>query len=230
MFTTAAQLLDLTDSKDCSKPPDALCDVLFLDALTSSVRPRCIAIQTGFQTLTVRHYNSVHSAHRTVLYNRPISPFTNPDYGTDTHRVLLEKLLLVLRDGRKLLGVLRTWDQFANLVLTDTRERYFVTVPASGTPPSSTEDPAAASQPRRLYCDIPRGTYLVRGENVLVLGEVDLDRDDEPPVGYEEGDVEEVFRLQKEADLKRKKDDKVRGKKAGEFWGGELEGSGEVLF
>ena len=62
---------------------------------------------------------------------------------------------------------------------------------------------------------------------MLMLGEVDLDRDEEPPVGYEEGDVEEVFRLQKEAEQERKRKDKVRGKKAG--WR-DPEGSGEVLF
>lgn len=102
-----------------------------------------------------------------------------------------EKLLLVLRDGRKIFGVLRSWDQFANLVLTDTRERYFVSVPSSSEQPSSSssETPAAPTT-RNLYCDIPRGTYLVRGENVLLLGEVDLDRDDEPPQGY----VEETSR------------------------------------
>lgn len=85
----------------------------------------------------------------------------------------VEKLLLVLRDGRKLIGVLRSWDQFgapvhllreeglslqpltscpiANLVLQDTIERIFV---------------------RDLYADIPRGIFLVRGENVLLLGEI----------------------------------------------------------
>ena len=39
----------------------------------------------------------------------------------------------------------------ANLVLQDTIERIFV------------ED---------VYADIPRGIYLVRGENVLLLGEI----------------------------------------------------------
>lgn len=98
-----------------------------------------------------------------------------------------EKLVLVLRDGRKLIGVLRSWDQFgmpshthfgakhgqlsgepsacfaiwerqshclsyaANLVLQDTIERLY-----SG----------------NLYADIPRGIFLVRGENVLLLGEI----------------------------------------------------------
>lgn len=142
-----------------------------------------------------------------------------------------EKLLLVLRDGRKIFGVLRSWDQFANLVLTDTRERYFVSVPSSSEQPSSSssETPAAPTT-RNLYCDIPRGTYLVRGENVLLLGEVDLDRDDEPPQGYVEGDVEEVFRIQKQLDAQRKKSDKIKGKKLAHLLGGEIEASGEVLF
>lgn len=65
---------------------------------------------------------------------------------------------------------------------------------------------------------------------MLLIGEVDLDRDDEPPPGYEEGNVEEVFALQREMDLERKSKDKVRTRRAAELWGGELEGSGEVLF
>lgn len=135
---------------------------------------------------------------------------------------VLEKLLLVLRDGRKIFGVLRSWDQFANLVLTDTRERYFVTIPPGA------QDPP--SPPRNLYCDIPRGTYLVRGENVLLLGEVDLDKDDDPPPGFEEGDVEQVFQIQRAAELQKKRKDKSMQRKVAHLWGGELEGSGEVLF
>ncbi|EXJ57810.1 uncharacterized protein A1O5_12368 [Cladophialophora psammophila CBS 110553] len=140
-----------------------------------------------------------------------------------------KKLLLVLRDGRKIFGVLRSWDQFANLVLTDTKERYFVSVP-SATSADSANPQSQSQQPqptRNLYCDIPRGTFLVRGENVLLLGEVDLDKDDDPPPGYEEGDVEEVFRIQKEAERERKKKDRLKGKKTA--WR-DPEGSGEVLF
>lgn len=125
--------------------------------------------------------------------------------------------------------MLRSWDQFANLVLTDTRERYFVSVP-SETPSSTSTSATTPQTTRNLYCDIPRGTYLVRGENVLLLGEVDLDRDDEPPQGYIEGDVEEVFRLQKLIDAQRKKSDKIKGKKLAQLLGGEIEASGEVLF
>jgi U6 snRNA-associated Sm-like protein LSm1 len=89
---------------------------------------------------------------------------------------LLEKLVLVLRDGRKLIGVLRSWDQFgmdlhrilvvlrvrftldpnsllvlANLVLQDTIERLYA---------------------GNLYADMARGLFIVRGENVLLLGEI----------------------------------------------------------
>lgn len=62
-----------------------------------------------------------------------------------------KKLMIVLRDGRKLIGVLRSWDQFGNLVLQDTIERLFV---------------------QTFYADIERGLFLVRGENVSMLGEI----------------------------------------------------------
>src|SRR5947209_1572480 len=114
--------------------------------------------------------------------------------------------MLVLRDGRKLLGVLRSWDQFANLVLTETKERYYVEAPSPNGPP------------RKLFCDIPRGTYLVRGENVLMLGEIDLDKDDQDPPGYTEGPVEEVFEIQKRLDAERKKHDKIKSRKVSDLW------------
>lgn len=103
--------------------------------------------------------------------------------------------------------------------MTETKERYYVTT-------SSSSD----SDPKNLYCDIPRGTYLVRGENVLLIGEVDLDKDDDAPPGYEEGDVQAIFAIQREIEVERRKSDKVKGRKVGELWGGEMEGSGEVLF
>jgi len=70
-------------------------------------------------------------------------------------------MLVVLRDGRKLIGVLRSYDQFANLVLEDTVERIY-------------HD--------NVYGDIHRGVFLIRGENVVLLGEVDLDKEDTVPL------------------------------------------------
>lgn len=64
---------------------------------------------------------------------------------------VLEKLMVLLRDGRTLIGYLRSVDQFANLVLHKTIERIHV----------GTE-----------YGDIPRGIFIIRGENVVLLGEI----------------------------------------------------------
>ena len=56
-----------------------------------------------------------------------------------------------LRDGRKLFGVLRTFDQFQNIVLQDTYERFYVELE---------------------YAEEYRGVFLVRGENVVLVGEI----------------------------------------------------------
>ena len=63
-----------------------------------------------------------------------------------------KKLLVMLRDGSKILGTLRSFDQFANIVLQDAVERIIV---------------------GSSYSDIPLGIYIVRGENVVLMGEVD---------------------------------------------------------
>ncbi|CAO2611730.1 U6 snRNA-associated Sm-like protein LSm1 [Lemmus lemmus] len=64
-----------------------------------------------------------------------------------------KKHLVLLRDGRTLIGFLRSIDQFANLVLHQTVERIHV---------------------GQKYGDIPRGIFVVRGENVVLLGEIGL--------------------------------------------------------
>ncbi|KAL7653881.1 hypothetical protein ACMYSQ_008554 [Aspergillus niger] len=119
-----------------------------------------------------------------------------------------KKLVLVLRDGRKLIGVLRSWDQFANLVLQDTIERLYA---------------------GNLYADIPRGIFLVRGENVLLLGEIDLDKEDEIPPHIQRASFQEVFELKKKEDGARKVGDKKRHGKL-QTLGFEPEHSGEILF
>lgn len=70
-----------------------------------------------------------------------------------------KKILVVLRDGRKLLGLLRSFDQFANVVLEGACERIIV---------------------GDLYCDIPLGLYVIRGENVVLIGELDLEKEELP--------------------------------------------------
>lgn len=67
-----------------------------------------------------------------------------------------------------------------------------------------------SGEQRGLYADVPRGVFLVRGENVMLLGEIDLDKDDDPPPGYEKADPELVEKLAKE---KRAKDKSMEKKK-----------------
>lgn len=62
-----------------------------------------------------------------------------------------ESMLVVLRDGRKIIGMMRSFDQFANIVLESAVERIVV---------------------GSRYADVPLGLYVIRGENVVLLGEV----------------------------------------------------------
>ena len=62
---------------------------------------------------------------------------------------------------------------------------------------------------------------------MLLLGEIDLDKDDDLPPGYERGDVELVKKLDKERRAKEGKRDKVRQQKLKEL-GFEGEGTGEA--
>ncbi|KIE02553.1 small nuclear ribonucleoprotein (LSM1), partial [Metarhizium majus ARSEF 297] len=129
-----------------------------------------------------------------------------------------KKLMVALRDGRKLIGVLRSWDQFANLVLQSTTERIFALKP--GTDPSA---------PKGYYADVAHGIFLIRGENVLLLGEIDLDKDDDPPPNFEPADVELVKKLAEEKKAHDKAKDKKRLQKLATM-GFEGENLGEVVF
>ncbi|KAI1388724.1 Sm-like ribonucleoprotein [Hypoxylon trugodes] len=128
-----------------------------------------------------------------------------------------KKLLVCLRDGRKLTGVLRSWDQFANLVLQSTIERIYAT----------TSDPSDP-QPKGLYADQSHGIFLVRGENVLLLGEIDLDKDDETPPGFEKAEFSVVEKLAKERRAAEKAKEKAKLKKLATL-GFEGENLGEIL-
>ncbi|WRT69843.1 uncharacterized protein IL334_006834 [Kwoniella shivajii] len=72
-----------------------------------------------------------------------------------------KKVLVVLRDGRKLIGVFRSYDQFANFLLESCIERI---------------------HHRFDYADKDIGVLLVRGENVVALGEIDLIAEDMVPL------------------------------------------------
>ncbi|GAA5882770.1 hypothetical protein JCM16303_002450 [Sporobolomyces ruberrimus] len=92
-----------------------------------------------------------------------MDPLANLQFTTSGALIELvdKKVLVHLRDDRKLVGVLRSYDQYANLVLTQSVERLF-------------------HIPSKSYAQTDRGVFIVRGENVVLLGEVDLDREDAP--------------------------------------------------
>lgn len=112
----------------------------------------------------------------------------------------------------------------ANIVLQSTIERIFV-APSTSSSPSPNGSP---QQTPGLYADIPRGLFLVRGENVLLLGEIDLDKDDDAPPGYERAEVELVQRLKGEERSREKVKERRRWERLAEL-GFEGENEGEVV-
>ncbi|KAK9479792.1 hypothetical protein V1514DRAFT_327396 [Lipomyces japonicus] len=95
-------------------------------------------------------------------------------------------LIVVLRDGRKIIGILRSFDQYANLVLQNTVERIIV---------------------GQKYSDIERGVYIIRGENVVLVGEIDPEKEGLP--GLEEVPLNEIYKLQQdEVDNRKIKEQK----------------------
>ncbi|CAE7678113.1 LSM1 [Symbiodinium microadriaticum] len=83
-----------------------------------------------------------------------LKPGKLPHWASNLEESVDKKLLIVLRDGRKLLGWLRTFDQYANLLVEHIVERHILFE-------------------EKVYADIYLGTLLIRGENVCLFGEVD---------------------------------------------------------
>ncbi|KAI9885994.1 MAG: hypothetical protein M1823_002216 [Watsoniomyces obsoletus] len=94
-----------------------------------------------------------------------------------------------------------------NLMLQDTVERIFV---------------------QEVYADIPRGVFLVRGENVLLLGEIDLDKEDDIPEPYREAAPEVVMRLYKKEQEDRGRKEKSKRRKLQDL-GFEGESAGDMV-
>ncbi|XP_009467162.1 PREDICTED: U6 snRNA-associated Sm-like protein LSm1 [Nipponia nippon] len=98
-----------------------------------------------------------------------------------------EKHLVLLRDGRTLIGYLRSIDQFANLVLHQTVERIHV---------------------GKKYGDIPRGIFVVRGENVVLLGEIDLEKESDTPL--QQVSIEEILEEQRVEQQAKQESEKLK--------------------
>ncbi|KAI0732705.1 hypothetical protein C8Q72DRAFT_816589 [Fomitopsis betulina] len=63
------------------------------------------------------------------------------------------RVLLILQDGRAIVGVMAGYDQKSNVVLSDSKERVY-----------SVEDGVE---------EIPLGLYLVKGDQIVLIGELD---------------------------------------------------------
>ncbi|KAL7545372.1 hypothetical protein ACHAWF_008720 [Thalassiosira exigua] len=111
------------------------------------------------------------------------------------------RLLVILRDGRHLVGTLSTFDQFSNMVLQETSERRILVAPRKITE----DDGEKHNVGPKTICyqtDIQLGLFIVRGDNVVLLGEVE---DDEESDGDHIKFVSlEEFEMLEEEEAKRK--------------------------
>ena len=67
-----------------------------------------------------------------------------------------KSVMLVLRDGKVLIGTLTSYDQYGSIVLSNSKERLVA---------------------QNKFADVDMGLYMIRGENIMLLGEVDESRD-----------------------------------------------------
>lgn len=74
-----------------------------------------------------------------------------------------QRILLVLRDGKHIIGTLISFDQFGNLVLINAVDRQIVSI----------QNEESGGMKRNYYSDIPlEGIYIARGESLVLVGEV----------------------------------------------------------
>jgi len=100
-----------------------------------------------------------------------------------------KRLMVYLRDGRTLIGILRTVDQFGNLVLHQTIERIHV---------------------GKQYGDIVRGVIIIRGENIVLAGLWDDER--AARSGLEQISVEEIMSAQRQEQQQQQRQQQLRTK------------------
>ena len=150
--------------------------------------------QSGYQHN--HHYQQQQQPQQQQMQSKPINTndestiLTSSNYlpGTASLIEYIDKqLMIILRDGKKLIGYLRSIDQYANLLLSSTFERIYV---------------------NNKYADIQRGIYIIRGENVVLLGEVDLNMP--PKVKLEQVSEKEILELQNLEKKKQEESDKSK--------------------
>ncbi|CAG0887826.1 unnamed protein product [Cyprideis torosa] len=107
----------------------------------------------------------------------------------DLVNLIDKRLMVCLIDGRILIGMLRSVDQFANLVLHRTIERIVI---------------------NGCYGDIAHGIFLIRGDNTVLIGEMDEEKEANLPL--KKVSAEEILAAQEE-ELEKKKEKENSRKK-----------------
>lgn len=77
-----------------------------------------------------------------------------PGWASSFDDMIDRRVITMLTDGRKIVGYLRSYDQFANILIDEAYERHVVD---------------------SLFADIFLGVMIVRGENMALLGELSDD-------------------------------------------------------
>jgi U6 snRNA-associated Sm-like protein LSm1 len=164
----------------------------------------------------------------------------------------IEKLMVSLRDGRKLIGVLRSWDQFGM------RRRMRRTIVLQSQFPANRRHMQEISYFKIRWSVCLRKTCMLMLIAVSFLLEErmffflvklyeschwtfrlfypadtcthqqDLDRDDHVPAPFQQAPLDQVFELHKQEQAQKKKQEKMRHKKLAAY-GFEGEHSGEAI-
>lgn len=101
-----------------------------------------------------------------------------------------QRVLVTLRDGRHFVGIMRSFDQYGNVMLEDTYERHVV---------------------GSVYADERVGLYVIRGENLVLLGELDMEKEAQG-TAMREVPLEQIM-AQKAAQKQEKAEDDLLRKK-----------------
>ena len=64
----------------------------------------------------------------------------------------------------------------------------------------------------KCYGDIPRGVFVVRGENVVLLGEIDAEKTEPKDIGLTEVSLEEILEKQAVQQAEKEEADRIRVK------------------
>ncbi|KRZ73777.1 N-alpha-acetyltransferase 38, NatC auxiliary subunit [Trichinella papuae] len=130
-----------------------MCDWLFLSGLLSEQN------QSGHvpkgKRMSVQCHNAVNDQREKEV---KIVSFVNHAIMAAALEPFLEKLVSIITgDGRHIVGIMKGFDQTINLVLEDSHERVY--------------------SMNHGVEQVPLGLYVIRGENIAVVGEIDEDLD-----------------------------------------------------